>query len=119
MLDIVRKSLDLDESEVSLDSMLSADLDADSLDIVDIGYRVNKRFDAQLPLAQLRTRFEEANIPWLDDEGKVTAVGLGEVTAVIPEVEGRIAVGDRIDAVFLVLAVRDLVAMMARSLGAT
>jgi acyl carrier protein len=117
LIEIVAASLDLDIEEVHPGDLLFADLDADSLDILDINYRVSQKHGIELPLAELKRRFEDADIPWLDDDGCVTAVGLAEVQSFLPELIGdRIKVGDRIEAVFHVLTVDDLTEMLWRKL---
>lgn len=119
MIGVVAESLDLEPDEVPLNARLVQDLEADSLDVLDIGYRVGKRFGVKFPLTELRKHFEETGISFVNDDGCVTEEGLSEVTAALPEVRGRIQVGDRVDAVFKVLTVDDLVEMVTREVVAT
>ncbi|MDE0065792.1 MAG: phosphopantetheine-binding protein [Acidimicrobiaceae bacterium] len=114
---IVAESLDLEVDEVSDDSLLYADLDADSLDILDMNYQVRKAFGVEMAVAHIQRHFEQAGIRWLDDNGTVTAEGLAVLNDFMPELDdGRIAVGDRVENVFVVLKVGDLVALLQRAL---
>jgi acyl carrier protein len=116
---LIAETIDLDEGEVHADSRLVEDLGADSLDILDLNYRVSKEFGVNLPLVELKKRFEEADIQWLDSEGRVTVEGLAEALAVLPELgDGRIAAGQGVQAIYTVLLVRDLESMLKRALGA-
>ena len=115
---IVAESLDLEPDEVTDDALLFDDLEADSLDILDMNYRVRKQFGVELAVAKIRRHFEESGVPWLDDEGGVTAEGLAELNAFMPEVDdGRIEVGGRVENVFVVLKVGDLTGMLRRALA--
>ena len=114
---IVAESLDLEIDEVSDDSLLYDDLDADSLDILDMNYQVRKTFGVEMAIAHLQRHFEEAGIRWLNDNGTVTEEGLTVLNDFIPELDdGRISPGDRVENVFVVLKVGDLVALLRRAL---
>ena len=115
---MVAESLDLEPDEVTDDALLFDDLEADSLDILDMNYRVRKQFGVELAVAKVRRHFEESGVPWLDDEGGVTAEGLAGLNAFMPEVDdGRIEVGGRVENVFVVLKVGDLTGMLRRALA--
>jgi len=116
--DIVADSLDIEQDEVSDDALLINDLDADSLDILDINYRVRKEFGVELALANVQRHFDESGIRWLDEDGGVTAEGLACLNDFMPEVDdGRIAAGDRVENVFVMLKVVDLTGMLQRALA--
>ena len=116
--DIVAESLDLEPEEISDDSLLYDDLEADSLDILDMNYRVRKQFGVELAVAKVRRHFEESGVPWLDDDGGVTEEGLAALIDFMPEVDdGRIEVGGRVENVFVVLKVGDLAGMLRRALA--
>jgi acyl carrier protein len=116
--EIVAESLDIDLAEVSDDALLYDDLDADSLDILDMNYRVRKQFGVDLAVAQLQRHFEEAGIRWLDENRGVTKEGLAVLNDFIPELDdGRIEVSAKVENVFVVLKVGDLTAMLQRALA--
>ena len=115
---IVAESLDIEIDEVSDDSLLYADLDADSLDVLDMNYQVRKTFGVNLAIAHLQRHFEESGIRWLDENGGVTEEGLAVLNDFMPELDdGRISAGDRVENVFVVLKVGDLVALLQRALA--
>lgn len=115
---IVAESLDIELDEVSDDSQLYNDLDADSLDILDMNYQVRKTFGVELAVAHIQRRFEEAEIRWLDENGGVTQEGLAVLNDFMPELDdGRIEVGARVENVFVVLRVGDLTGMLQRALA--
>ncbi len=118
IFEIVAESLDIDQDEVSDEALLTDDLEADSLDILDINYRVRKEFGVELALAHVQRHFEESGIRWLDDNGGVTAEGLACLNDFMPEVDdGRIEVGAKVDNVFVMLKVKDLAGMLQRALA--
>ena len=58
---MVAESLDLEPDEVTDDALLFDDLEADSLDILDMNYRV-RQFGVELAVAKVR-RHEESESP--------------------------------------------------------
>lgn len=118
MIAIVAEALDIEADEVTSASRIVSDLGADSIDILDINYRVSKQFGVNLPLVDLKKKFEESNVVWLDDDGNVTEDGLREALQLLPELDdGRIKVGEGIQAIYTVLFVSDLISMLERSLA--
>ena len=116
--EIVADSLDIEQDEVSDEARLTDDLEADSLDILDINYRVRKEFGVELALAGVQRHFEESGIRWLDENGGVTTEGLACLNDFMPEVDdGRIEAGDKVENVFVMLKVGDLTAMLQRALA--
>lgn len=115
---IVAESLDIDLDEVSDEAVLYDDLEADSLDILDMNYQVRKQFGVELAVAHIQRHFEEAGIRWLDENGGVTEEGLAVLNDFMPELDdGRIEVGAKVENVFVVLKVGDLTALLQRALA--
>lgn len=115
---IVAESLDIDLDEVSDEAVLYDDLEADSLDILDMNYQVRKQFGVELAVAHIQRHFEEAGIRWLDENGGVTEEGLAVLNDFMPELDdGRIQVGAKVENVFVVLKVGDLTALLQRALA--
>lgn len=52
---ILSEQLEIDESEITLDSLLFDDLGADSLDLVDMAMTVEDVFSVELPVEMLET----------------------------------------------------------------
>ncbi|MXW41881.1 MAG: hypothetical protein F4138_01325 [Acidimicrobiia bacterium] len=116
--EIVAESLDIEVDEVSDDLLLYNDLDADSLDILDMNYQVRKTFGVEMAVAHIQRHFEQAGIRWLDENGGVTKEGLAVLNDFMPELDdGRISPGDKVENVFVVLKVGDLVNLLKRALA--
>lgn len=88
ILDSVREvlieALGVDDDEVTPDSTLVGDLGAESIDFLDIVFRLEKSFDIKIPKGEL---FPD-NIASPDSgfvaDGKVTAAGLEELRTRLP-----------------------------------
>jgi acyl carrier protein len=112
---IIAESLDLDLDEVHRDAKVWADLGADSLDALDISYRVDREFGFNLPLLDLKRHLEESEVQWLDDNGGFTEEGLQEVLHVLPEFQALAPkAGEALEGIVMRLTVGDLVDMVTR-----
>lgn len=81
--DVLANALGVDEEEVKPESSLTADLGAESIDFIDIIFRLEKAFDIKIPSGDLFP----GNI--LNDEkfvqaGVVTEAGLAELRDKVP-----------------------------------
>ena len=81
--DVLANALGVDENEVKPESSLTADLGAESIDFIDIIFRLEKSFDIKIPSGDLFP----GNI--LNEErfvqgGMVTAAGLDELREKVP-----------------------------------
>jgi acyl carrier protein len=77
-------ALNVDEDEVKLTSRLRADLNAESIDFLDIVFRLEKQFNVKIPREEL---FPESIFQGDADfvaGGKVTEKGLNELAAQMP-----------------------------------
>jgi acyl carrier protein len=77
-------ALNVDEDEVKLSSRLRADLNAESIDFLDIVFRLEKQFNVKIPREEL---FPESIFQGDADfvsGGKVTEKGLNELAAQMP-----------------------------------
>jgi len=81
--DIIADALARDRAEVTPESRLIADLGAESIDFLDIVFRLEKAFDIKIPRGDL---FPEnlLNNPEFVKEGKLTDAGLAELRARLP-----------------------------------
>ncbi|NLX04179.1 MAG: acyl carrier protein [Phycisphaerae bacterium] len=79
-------ALGVDEDEVSQDSTLTGDLGAESIDFLDIVFRLEKAFGIQIPRGEL---FPDniLNNPEFVADGKVTDKGLAELKARMPHAD--------------------------------
>lgn len=77
-------ALNVDDDEVKLSSRLRADLNAESIDFLDIVFRLEKQFNVKIPREEL---FPEAIFQGDADfvsNGKVTEKGLAEMEKQMP-----------------------------------
>ena len=81
------EALGLDEDEVELSSLIIEELDAESLDFLDIAFRLERAFDIKIP----RGGIEKAAREGIDDEeyeveGILTEAALVKLRAAMPEI---------------------------------
>jgi acyl carrier protein len=97
--EIIADALARDRGEVRPESRLIADLGAESIDFLDIVFRLEQAFAVQIPRGQI---LEEARGELGEEEfqrdGVLSAAGLARLRAVLSEVPAeRIAPGLRVD----------------------
>jgi len=80
------EALELDEDEISWDSKILDDLGAESLDLLDIVFRLEREFDIQIPRGQLISEANEETGEPGEVEGRLTEAGCKRLQAVMPEV---------------------------------
>ena len=73
--DVLDDALGVDEDEVTAESSLTADLGAESIDFLDIVFRLEKTFDFKISQGELFPENLTENPDWVDD-GKLTDAGL-------------------------------------------
>ena len=74
------EALELDEDELDWNSTILDDLGAESLDLLDIVFRLEREFDIQIPRGQL---VAEADA---EENGRLTESGAARLREVMPEV---------------------------------
>lgn len=88
------EALGLDEDEVERASLVIDDLGAESLDFLDIAFRLERAFGIKIPRGQIQKLAEEQAGEAFEVEGKLTESGAAALRAALPEApEGRIAAG--------------------------
>ena len=80
-------ALGVDDDEVTPTSRLKADLGAESIDCLDIVYRVEKNFGIQIPRNDLFPESLFAADSGFAENGKVTEKGLGELRTKLPHAD--------------------------------
>ncbi|MBI4353151.1 MAG: acyl carrier protein [Candidatus Omnitrophica bacterium] len=80
---VISQALRVDESQISLESSLIKDLGAESIDFLDIVFRLEKTFKIKIPKGEL---FPEKLLtdPAFVKDGRVTGAGIAELKARIP-----------------------------------
>jgi acyl carrier protein len=81
---ILVESLNVDEEDVTLAARLQGDLGAESIDFLDIVFRLEREFDIQIPRGELFPESIFQGDPELVQDGRVTDKGMAELTARMP-----------------------------------
>jgi len=77
-------ALNVDEDEVSMSSRLRADLNAESIDFLDIVFRLEKQFNVKIPREELFPESIFQGDPAFVTDGKVNPAGLAALKAQMP-----------------------------------
>ena len=79
-------ALGVDEEEVTAGATLTGDLGAESIDFLDIVFRLEKGFNIKIPRGEL---FPDGNFnnPEFVKDGKLTASGLAQLKTSMPHVD--------------------------------
>ncbi len=80
------EALGVDDDEVTAEATLTGDLGAESIDFLDIVFRLEKAFDIKIPRGEL---FPDniLNNPEFIQDGKLTDVGLTELKTRMPHAD--------------------------------
>ena len=76
-------ALGVDEDEVTRDATLQGDLGAESIDFLDIVFRLERNFGIKIPRGELFPENLTADPEWIAD-GKLTTKGVDELKARLP-----------------------------------
>ena len=77
------EALGVDDDEVTMDASLTTDLGAESIDFLDIVFRLEKSFEIEIPRAELFPEDILTNAEYVQD-GKVTETGVAELKNRMP-----------------------------------
>lgn len=113
------EALNADDDAVTMSSRLQADLGAESIDFLDIVFRLEKNFDIKIPRGEL---FPE-NIASADSgfvaAGKITDAGLTELRARMPHADiEKFAADPRVERMSDLFTVDMICKFLAAKLGA-
>src|SRR2546430_1581015 len=78
------EALNVDEAEVKPESTLQGDLGAESIDFLDIVFRLEREFGIKIPRGELFPESIFQGDPELVQNGKVTAKGMDELRSKMP-----------------------------------
>ena len=82
-----QEALGLDEDEVEFDMTIIADLDAESLDLLDITFQLERSFDISIPRGGIqKTAQEGTDNDGLNPDGTLTENALERLSEAMPEV---------------------------------
>jgi acyl carrier protein len=77
-------ALNVDDDQVTPDARLQADLGAESIDFLDIVFRLEREFNIKIPRGELFPESIFQGDPAFVSAGKVTAKGLDELRSKMP-----------------------------------
>ena len=77
------EALGVDDDEVTAEATMVGDLGAESIDFLDIVFRLEKAFDIEIPRSELFPEDVLTNAEYVKD-GKVTEAGVAELKARMP-----------------------------------
>ena len=80
-------ALGVDDDEVTADATLMGDLGAESIDFLDIVFRLEKAFGIKVPREELFPAEGLLNNPELVSNGKLTEKGLNELREKVPHTD--------------------------------
>ncbi len=85
--EVLVDALGADDDEVTADATLMGDLGAESIDFLDIVFRLEKAFGIKVPREELFPAESLLNNPDLVSNGKLTEQGLAELRAGVPHTD--------------------------------
>lgn len=85
--EVLVDALGLDDDEVTTDATLMGDLGAESIDFLDIVFRLEKAFDIKVPREELFPAEAVLNNPEFVSSGKLTDKGLAELKDKMPHTD--------------------------------
>ena len=81
-------ALGLDDDEVVFDSTIIGDLEAESLDLLDITFKLERAFDIAIPRGGIQKAAQEGSeSDGLHADGTLTVQALGRLAEAMPEVD--------------------------------
>jgi acyl carrier protein len=85
--EILVDALGADESECTMDATLMGDLGAESIDFLDIVFRLEKTFNVKIPRGELFPDNFAASDPNLTKDGVLTPAGVAELRKRLPHAD--------------------------------
>ena len=119
---VLEEALGVDEDEVTPDSSLTKDLEAESIDFLDIVFRLEKTFSTEskpfkIEQGELFPENIMENADWVAD-GKFTEAGMAMLEERMPHVDFSVFQGDRdINKVGELITVKSIVDFVERKLA--
>jgi acyl carrier protein len=85
--EVLIEALGVDDDEVTDDATLMGDLGAESIDFLDIVFRLEKAFEVKIPREELFPAESLMNNPEYISNGKLTEAGLAELKSKMPHTD--------------------------------
>ena len=87
VVDAFCEALGLDEEEVAPDSLVIDELGAESLDFLDIAFRLERTFRIKIPRGEIQGTAERRTSEPFEAEGRLTTAGALALRDALPEVD--------------------------------
>jgi acyl carrier protein len=115
------EALNADDDAVTPAARLQADLGAESIDFLDIVFRLEREFGIKIPRGELFPESIFQGDPSLVENGKVTAKGLAELRAAMPFADAaeldKFAADPKLDNMGNLFTVNLIVRYIAKKIG--
>jgi acyl carrier protein len=85
--EVLVDALGVDDEEVKVEATLMGDLGAESIDFLDIVFRLEKAFGIKIPREELFPAESLLNSPEFVSNGKLTEAGLAELREKVPHTD--------------------------------
>jgi acyl carrier protein len=85
--EVLVDALGVDDDEITAEATLMGDLGAESIDFLDIVFRLEKAFGVKIPREELFPAESLMNNPELVSNGKFTEIGLAELRDKVPHTD--------------------------------
>jgi acyl carrier protein len=111
-------ALGVDEDEVSPEATLVGDLGAESIDFLDIVFRLEKNFNVKIPRGELFPENLAASDSSFVEDGVVTAAGLAELRRRLPHANiDKLAADPQVENIQELFTVQMLVKFLEKKLA--
>lgn len=111
------EALGVDDDEVTMDATLVGDLGAESIDFLDVVFRLEKNFDIKIPRGELFPEIASAESSFVAD-GKVTDEGIEELRKRMPHADiDKLAADPKVENIQDLFTVEMIVNFIERKLA--
>ena len=115
---VLVEALSVDEEEVTREAVIRDDLGAESIDFLDIQFRLEKEFGIKIPKGEMMPEDLAANAEFVAD-GKLTESGISELKARMPHADFKaLKPGDDLEEMSKLFTVDAVVNYVQRKLNA-
>jgi acyl carrier protein len=86
--DCLIETLGIDKESITMDSSLYDDLGAESIDMLDVSFRIEKKTKVRISMGDIQ-KLLQGEIPeedFFDENGAVTSVGLEHLQKIFPDI---------------------------------
>lgn len=123
VVDAISEALDVEKEEATPDAILMDDLGAESIDFLDIIFRIENAFGIKIPRGGMQKEILSADGLKEDDlvvSGTLTALGIEKLKQYMPEIDGaRVTEGFKADDIPTLFTVQTFVNIVKKTLDKT